>query len=342
MNFTRVEERIINRIQEDIPLVREPFRVIAEELSLPVTDFLETLSSLKRKRIVRNISAIFNADRLGYRTSLVAFAVPQEKVEKAALRINEHPGVSHNYLRDHRYNLWFTLAVERTVSLEKTAEILAARCDAYDHLILVNERLVKIGFMLKIGEDEEDDEVPHGPGAAAPHPEFREIPRRVQQAILMLQTDLPIVLRPFYKVAEGAGSEMGEDEILAVGADLKQGGIMRRYAAVLKHYNAGYRANAMTAWKPGKSEEEHALSVFKGSRHISHLYYRTVHPGKWEYPLFAMIHARSDEELDEIIRSLKDRSGIGDFLVLKSLKEYKKKRVTYFSPDFDKWNRENL
>ena len=123
--FSRAEERIINRIQEDIPLAVDPFGRIADELSIPEAELLETVARLKEKRIVRNISAIFNAQRLGYHSSLVAFSVAEEDMDGAVAVINAHPGVSHNYLRDHRYNIWFTLAVDASTSLEETASVLA-------------------------------------------------------------------------------------------------------------------------------------------------------------------------------------------------------------------------
>jgi DNA-binding Lrp family transcriptional regulator len=151
--FSRAEERIINRIQEDIPLALDPFGRIADELSMPESELLETVARLKEKRIVRNISAIFNAHRLGYHSSLVAFSVAEEDVDAAVAVINAHPGVSHNYLRDHRYNIWFTLAVDMLTPLEETAAVLARMCRAADHLILRNEKLYKIGFMLRMGDD---------------------------------------------------------------------------------------------------------------------------------------------------------------------------------------------
>jgi DNA-binding Lrp family transcriptional regulator len=130
---------------------------------------------------------------------------------------------------------------------------------------------------------------------------------------------------------------------VAIVEDLKLKGIMRRYAAVLKHYNAGYGANAMTAWRIGAGRtEDEVVPVFLSNKSISHLYRRTEHPGRWEHPLFAMIHARSDAELDGIIAALEAKSGLDDYLVLKSLREFKKKRVTYFSPAFDAWKKENM
>ncbi|MBP7605134.1 MAG: Lrp/AsnC family transcriptional regulator [Spirochaetes bacterium] len=344
--FSRAEERIINRIQEDIPLAVDPFGRIADELSMPESELLETVARLKEKRIVRNISAIFNAHRLGYHSSLVAFSVAEGDVDGAVAVINAHPGVSHNYLRDHRYNIWFTLAVDASTSLEETASVLARLCRAADHLILRNEKLFKIGFMLRMGDDAQDDEdedaAPVDAAVALDDGEYA-LSDEERDAVLLLQTDLPITGRPFDEIVARAGSPMDAGRLVAIGDELKRKGIMRRYAAVLKHYNAGYGANAMTAWKigPGRSEEE-VMPVFLSNKSISHLYRRTEHPGRWEHPLFAMIHARSDGELDGIIAALEERSGLSDYLVLKSLREFKKKRVTYFSPAFDEWKKENM
>ncbi|HSV97318.1 MAG TPA: Lrp/AsnC family transcriptional regulator [Spirochaetota bacterium] len=346
--FTRTEERIINRIQEDIPLALEPFRLVADELSLAEDDLLETVARLKAKRVVRNISAIFNAHRLGYHSSLVAFCVAERDVEGAVEIVNAHPGVSHNYLRDHRFNIWFTLAVDGATSIEETAAVLARHCRATDHLILRNEKLYKIGFMLRMGDDAADDAEDGDPaqmnGADPAHGGgMYPLTDEEREAVLLLQTDLPITSRPFETIVGDAKSPMSAERLVTIGEGLKLKGIMRRYAAVLKHYNAGYGANAMTAWKIGAGRtEDRVMPVFLSSKSISHLYRRTLHPGRWEHPLFAMIHARSDEELDGIIAALEEKSGLRDYLVLKSLREFKKKRVAYFSPAFDVWNEENM
>lgn len=113
---------------------------------------------------------------------------------------------------------------------------------------------------------------------------------------------------------------------------------MRRYAAVLRHRSAGFTANAMTAWKTGEDFNDEA---FRECGAISHLYYRTIYPGRWEHPLFAMIHAKSKDELDGIIKDLSQKSGITDYLSLESIREFKKKRVTYFSDEFNEWKRLN-
>jgi hypothetical protein len=96
----------------------------------------------------------------------------------------------------------------------------------------------------------------------------------------------------------------------------------------------------MTAWKPAAADViDDNFPVFAGERNISHLYLRTVYPGRWEHPLFAMIHARTEDELASIIMRLTQKSGITDYIVLHSIEEFKKKRVSYFSEQISEWNR---
>ncbi len=341
MEFTPVETAIMNRIQKDFPLVSDPLSALAEELSIPLKSFLDTVKDLKKRGIVRNIAGIFNADRLGFVTTLVAFSVDERDLSKAAEAINSHPGVSHNYQRDHRYNLWFTLAAESEAALERTVRILAVQSGAKDQIILRNEKLLKIGLLLSIG-----DEIQQGHGIAAAQGEG---PLNVKisfsddekETIRLLQKDLPLEKDPFIILIDADNSHIGLEAFIACFQRLKLEGVIRRYAAVLRHREAGYLSNAMTVWKPRDgSDIERIVKIFHDSHLISHLYLRTLHPGKWDYPLFAMIHARSDDQLNEMIDELSRKSGIEDYQVLRSLKEFKKERVVYFSPRFEEWERQ--
>ncbi|HOT43642.1 MAG TPA: hypothetical protein PLM53_04240 [Spirochaetota bacterium] len=341
MNFTPVETKVLNRVQKDFPVVTDPFHAMAEELSIPEHDFLDAVRDLKQRGIVRNISGIFNADRLGFVTTLVAFSVEDHDLESAAAAINAHPGVSHNYLRDHRYNIWFTLAAESNPRLEETVKKLAEQAHASDYIILRNEKLLKIGLMLSIGEEVQQG---HGPSrgkgrgrTSVPRPLSAE----ERESIRILQTDLPLENNPFGVLIETRSSSIKLDAFMTCFKRLKEDHILRRYAAVLRHREAGYRANAMTVWKPRSgSDIDRIARIFHDSHQISHLYLRTLLPGRWEYPLFAMIHARTDDDLDAIIKDLSGKSGIDDYQVLRSLKEFKKERVVYYSPRFDEWERQ--
>jgi siroheme decarboxylase len=341
MNFTPVETRVLNRVQKDFPAVPDPMLAMAEELTIPEHDFLSALRDLKQRGIVRTISGIFNADRLGFVSTLIAFCVDEQDLERAAASINAHPGVSHNYQRDHHYNIWFTLAAESNDRLEQTVKILAEQSGAKDYIILRNEKLFKIGLLLSIGDEIQTG---HGEGqrtASAETPARRTLSGEEKEAVRILQKDLPLETDPFSILIKTNNSTIRLDTFMSCFRNLKQDGILRRYSAVLRHREAGYRANAMTVWKPRDGADmERVVKFFHDSHLISHLYLRTLYPGKWDYPLFAMIHARTDDDLRNSIEELSVKSGIDDYLILRSLKEFKKERVVYYSPQFTEWERQ--
>lgn len=340
MNFTQAESAVLKRVQEDIPLVRDPLGAMAAETGMDADGFIETLARMKQQGVVRNISGIFSAAALGYSSALVAFMVPGAFVENAAAVISAHPGVSHNYLRDHEYNIWFTLAVERPEQLRRTVDVLTGRCGAKDAIILNNEKMYKLGVRFAVDDENPPEGNYSGEGGADSGP----LSGDEREAVRLLQIDMPLCACPFEKIIRDTGSALPVDDLLKIGASLKLRGALRRYSAVLRHRKAGFTANAMTVWRPASPElMDRAAGIFGRERAVSHLYARTVYPGRWEYPLFAMIHARDQAALDEIIRSFAAQTGITDYRVLRSIEEFKKERVTYFSQKFSDWNaRENI
>ncbi|MDD4890885.1 MAG: AsnC family transcriptional regulator, partial [Phycisphaerae bacterium] len=102
---------LLNRLQSGLPLAANPFDDLAGETGVSVPELLSRIDRLKRDGVIRQICAIFDTPSLGYRSSLVAGRVAPDRVSDAAAIVSRHPGVTHNYRRNHDYNLWFTLAV---------------------------------------------------------------------------------------------------------------------------------------------------------------------------------------------------------------------------------------
>ncbi len=335
--FSTGQAAVLNYVQQHVPFVSRPYAAIGSKLDIPEKEVMSVIADLREQDVIRNIAAIFNGSSLGYFLNLVAMEIPEEKIETAASLINSHPGVSHNYIRQHQYNIWFTLAEESAALFKQTVRFLAKKTGAKDYLILRNEKLLKIGVVLPIGEDA-PNALSSGPDNASGHAQAKIFPPEEKEAIQLFQNDLPVVERPFLNILENSGSRLSEDEFLSLGEKLKQQNVMRRYSAVLRHVNAGFAYNAMTTWKLEDSAEiRRKTKVFVDEPAVSHLYVRTIFPGRWEYPLFAMIHARSEDELSAIIHNLEKESGIEDYQVLHTLRELKKKRVVYFSPEFALW-----
>ncbi|HPJ40671.1 MAG TPA: Lrp/AsnC family transcriptional regulator, partial [Spirochaetota bacterium] len=200
--FTDIESRVLHRIQRDIPITEDPFLDIAKELTIEEPILRRTIRELKDGGIIRDISAILNIGRLGYDSSLVAFKVADNNVTRAAEIISGHPGVSHNYLREHDYNIWFTLAVPGGESLDETAATLQGLCGAEDMLILRNRKLLKIGVVLDVGAPEDNDNtgadiVPSGVTGSMDHSSGEALTADEKEAVRILQHDIPLIPRPF-------------------------------------------------------------------------------------------------------------------------------------------------
>jgi len=103
-----VDRRILNILQREFPLAAEPFRLLAARVGMDEGALLERVGELKEAGIIRRIGAVFDAAGLGFASTLCAAKVPVGRLEKFVEVVNSHRGVTHNYLRDHAYNVWFT------------------------------------------------------------------------------------------------------------------------------------------------------------------------------------------------------------------------------------------
>ena len=148
-----LDKEILNEIQWTFPLVPRPFDAIAVKFATSPETVKERLVSLKKIGILRQLSAIFDTRRLGYTSSLVAMEIEHEKLEHVACQINRHPGVSHNYERDHRFNLWFTLAVPPGSNLKTEIDKFSTLDGIKKIRMLPTIQLFKIGVKLEMVED---------------------------------------------------------------------------------------------------------------------------------------------------------------------------------------------
>src|SRR5437588_11170812 len=115
------DRRLLNALQGSLQIIDRPFAIVADELGLTEDDVLARTQALRDSGVLRHLSPIFDVFRLGYRSALVAVAVDPDRLDASAAVISAHHGVSHNYAREHRFNLWFVLAIPRERDFEATA-----------------------------------------------------------------------------------------------------------------------------------------------------------------------------------------------------------------------------
>ncbi|MGI6453451.1 MAG: Lrp/AsnC family transcriptional regulator [Syntrophomonadaceae bacterium] len=147
-----------------------------------------------------------------------------------------------------------------------------------------------------------------------------------RKIIELLQGDIPLTHRPFNKLADQLG--IGEKEVVNRVSKMRDQGLIRRWGAILRHQAAGYSENAMVAWRIEPESADHVGSLLAAYKEVSHCYLRQV-PQDFGYNLFTMVHASEKTELKKVIDDMAGKSGIKDYLVLKSLKEFKKASMKY-------------
>lgn len=319
------DKRLLSRIQESFPLVVEPFRQLAQELDISEADALARVRALKERGLIRQIRAVFDNEALGYKSTLVAMRILEAQLDQAAETISQHPGVSHNYSRNHSYNLWFTLALPPGQDIHVTVADLARRIDAQSSLVLPVVRMFKLKLDFGLSDDGASSLSQTGGGSRMSH--NGKLSEQDILAIRSLQRELPLEARPFRGLLQQ--SQLTEAELLERGRDLLERGLMRRYSALLRHQQMGFKANAMGCWIVPQTRVGEAGPVMASFSQVSHCYQRLTYP-QWPYSLYTMIHGGSQEECQATARTIAERSGIEDYILLYSIKEYKKRLVDYF------------
>lgn len=329
------ERQIADRLQRDFPLTPRPFAALAVELGRSENKVLDAVRALRKQNIIRRLSAIFDTRRLGYESCLAAAKVEPGAVKEVAAFISRHPGVSHNYLRACEYNLWFTLAVppDSRLGLKKTAAVFAGRPGVTSVRLFPALEIYKIGVRFDLSEAEatEGREVV---ADQAVIPSKETLPLEKRPLVWELQKDVQSIPEPFSEGAERLG--VSPAEYLTAAEELRASGVMRRFAAVLNHREAGFEANAMGVWAvPEKRLEEFArrATTFKA---VSHCYRRPTYPD-WPYGFYTMVHGHNEEECRALLGALASETGLSDYKVVFSRREFKKVRVKYFSPALHRW-----
>ncbi|HKG35310.1 MAG TPA: Lrp/AsnC family transcriptional regulator [Solirubrobacterales bacterium] len=331
------DRRLMNLLQSRFPLESEPFGQVAAEAGMPTEEVLERTRRLLGARIIREITPIFDTRALGYESMLVAAKVDSEHPQRAARVVNSHPGVSHNYLRTHDFNLWFTIATppDSELGLEGTLEALMRETGAESMRQLPTLTLFKINMNLEMekGTDALAAAVDAQPVRELEPQPYDETDVAVIRA---LQGPMEAVARPYDQAAAELG--MTTEDLLAHLQGMVDRKLLRRVAAILFHRRAGFSANGMGVWRVPEEEILATGSRMAAFRGISHCYQRPTYPD-WPYSVFTMAHGRSKDECDAILDSIAAECGIGegDRATLYSSTEYKKIRLHYFTDEYAEW-----
>lgn len=321
-----LDKELLNEIQWTFPLVPRPFDSIAKKFEVSSHIVKERLSNLKKSGVLRQLSAIFDTRRLGYTSSLVAMEISRDKLEHVANQINCHPGVSHNYERDHQFNLWFTLAVPPGSDLKTEVDKFSVLDGIKKIRMLPTIKLFKIGVKLEMVEEKKHPVAPSEEKKEIKNVDF--VPTEEDKSFIReLQKDLEITDRPFLKPSENLG--ISEEALFEKLRYYEEIGVMRRFAAILRHRQVGFTANGMIVWNVPEHKIPEVGSKLGSFPQVSHCYQRPIYPD-WPYSVFSMIHCKTQEEAGQMAKDIQKQIQIDDYKILFSCREFKKTRVEYF------------
>ena len=328
------DRELLNVLQSEIPISSTPYALIGQVIDMSEKEVIKRITRLKSEGVVRRITGMFDNRRLGYSTSLVAARVDAGSVDHAAATINLHPGVSQNYLRNHDFNIWFTIAVgpDSKLGLEKTVAILGEEAQCQAVRLLPKLRMLKSAngdSDSTTGADGDDDSSRIDPGLT---------PEEIE-AVRLLQRDLPLQPRPFDELA--ATANMSGEQLLESARLFAKRQQLRQFTGVLDLKKPSFSATTMGVW----IVPENGLEDFGGKltpiKAVSQSYVRPVY-NDWPYNVFTTVHGRSVDECESVLSEIERATGIKERNALYPTRELKRVRIPLFSPDQGVWEASHL
>ncbi len=334
--MTELEQLLLSVIQDAFPLEERPYQVLAEQLGSDEQSVFAAVENLRQSGIIRRIGGVYDSKALGFISRLCAGKVPStvsgaaddSALEKFAAVVNVIPAITHNYVRSHEYNVWFTVMAQSEAEIQKIVDEVCANTELHDVHILNATEKFKINTVMK-GAGAPVDSKPLAVGRKNAVESCTELSSSDHVRIRIACNDIPHTLTPF-KDWDVSCDELREDLALRR---------MRRFGAILRHQEAGFAFNAMVCfaetvdsrqWSVDRNSVNPAGAILASMPYISHCYERPAFEG-FPYTLYAMMHAQSAEELDRNIKEAAESIGNPDYVVLHSVRELKKTSFKFFA-----------
>lgn len=312
-----LDQKILEIVQDGFPLEERPYAALGRLLGVSEEEAFDSVERLRKSGVIRRLGGVYDSRRLGYISRLCTGVVSEDKLEGFAAAVDKIPAITHNYVRSHAYNVWFTVIARSEFEIQETVRGLEAETALHDAHVLSASKMFKINTVMKAasGQATESKVVDKldSKGAEPFVPEAKD-----RRRINLLCQDIPHTKTPF--------SDLGID-VAEIRGDLDQK-IMRRFGAVLRHQQAGFDANAMVCL--AVADTERAGMLLAENPHVSHCYERSPFEG-FPYNVYAMFHGQSEAELEQSICSALSALNGPDHAVLTSLKELKKTSFVYFA-----------
>ena len=314
-SFSAFDKRLCNELQIGLPIAERPFAILARILKANEAKVLEHTRQLVKLGVIRRLGVSINWRAIGKASTLVAAHIEQKDLKKVILAVNKLQSVSHNYLREHYYDLWFTLRADSQKDLETILKKLSKRFGA-----AFNSLPVVRTFKLDARFDATSDGKRLLTGCRTLNAECCSLCSIDERILKRLQGGLKVVKRPFN--FPGRDSFENYDALLHI-AGMIDDGVINRLGAMVNHNKLGFTANAMFACKTEKSRVVKIGEKLATLGIVSHCYERKTFNG-WPYNIFAMMHGSNMADIRKTVERFVKKERITSFAVLPTAEKLKK------------------
>jgi DNA-binding Lrp family transcriptional regulator len=319
MQLTKLQKQLCNALQDGLPICRKPYDDLARYLNNNEETILQETKKLKEMGVIRRICALINSRSLGMVSTLVAAHIPAENLQEVTEAVNRMENVSHNYLRKHHYNLWFTLQAESPKEIEVTVSNLSGRF-GIDFYSLPVERVFKLDVRFDAeGEGQFSDT------GQIPETKAVKLNKTEKRILSKLEDGLDVISEPFdFLCSEGLETE----DVLRIIQGLIDKGVIRRIAAIVNHRKLGFVVNVLFCSKVLQNRIVEAGEALAHFGVVTHCYQRKP-VENWPYNLYAMMHGKSMGEIQRVINKFTEAERIDSFELLPTAEELKKEPVKH-------------
>jgi DNA-binding Lrp family transcriptional regulator len=333
VKLDKLDKKLLQVLQDEFPVEESPWAEIGKKLGISGEEALSRSQRLHSDGVIRKLRTILNAQKLGHcQSTLMAMKVPDEQMKKVVSIVNEYTGVTHNYQREHDFNLWFTVTACGDTDLRSTVEEIKIRTEIpeSDILDLPTTRLFKIDVRFNF-TDSDGKGIPTkttvntnttSTNGNITTNSLNEIDRAV---LHITQDGIPLENEPFASIATETG--MSQEQVVAVFKKLLESGVIKRLGISVNQRTVGIVANAVVAWKVPQDQVERVGSMVSSYKEITHCYERITIPGKWEHNLFTVLHGYDRKSVEEFAKKMSEAIGIRDYLVLFSNEQFKRTSI---------------
>jgi len=319
-HLTKLQRQLCNALQNGVPICQRPFAEIAKSLNSDEKKIMQQSRELEARGIIRRICALVNYRALGRISTLVAAHVPEANLQKVVDAVNCLETVSHNYLREHYYNLWFTLQVQTAEEIELALSVLSGRFG-------ISFQSLPAGrvFKLDVRFDAENEGQLLVDTEKVPKSKSIQLNDMQRRILSKLQDGMEMVEKPFDFLCS---EDVDVEKVLGIITQLIELGVVRRIAAVVDHNKLGFTANVLFAAEVGGEKIDEVGRELAMLPIVSHCYERKTFED-WPFNLFAMMHGKNMGDVQHVIDEFIESEQIDSFVLLPTVAELKKQPVKY-------------